>query len=266
MAIAQIILSSCVPYVACIGGTHANLAGNRSSGSIPPSFVVVKEFHGQQCALRCKTGLNVSAERFRTSRLAVIASKDTQKTPPTAETGPLTKLAWYGSEAFGKVVSVFKSKEDGNDGIEDEFGETVSRDVALDALRQDYDRSYFVTGQMSMGLYEVDCEFADPFVSFKGRQRFKQNVSNLGSFMEEVSLKILDWQVYEDKVLTKWRFSCVLGLPWRPILAASGGTEHYFSKDSGKIYKHVENWDISPVDGLKQLVKPNPKLRQGRKK
>lgn len=26
----------------------------------------------------------------------------------------------------------------------------------------------------------------------------------------------------EDKVLTKWRFSCVLELPWRPLLAAAG--------------------------------------------
>lgn len=50
---------------------------------------------------------------------------------------------------------------------------------------------------MNMGIYEADCEFADPFVSFKGLKRFKQNVSNLGSFMEESSLKITDWQEYE---------------------------------------------------------------------
>lgn len=52
-------------------------------------------------------------------------------------------------------------------------------------------------GNMNMGIYEPDCEFADPFVSFKGLKRFKQNVSNLGSFMEESSLKITDWQEYE---------------------------------------------------------------------
>lgn len=52
-------------------------------------------------------------------------------------------------------------------------------------------------GNMNMGIYEADCEFADPFVSFKGLKRFKQNVSNLGSFMEESSLKITDWQEYE---------------------------------------------------------------------
>lgn len=62
-----------------------------------------------------------------------------------------------------------------------------------------------------MGIYEADCEFADPFVSFKGLKRFKQNVSNLGSFMEESSLKITDWQEYEVQNL--------LGTPLRFTLA-----------------------------------------------
>jgi protein associated with RNAse G/E len=48
-----------------------------------------------------------------------------------------------------------------------------------------------------MGIYEADFEFAYHFVSFKGLKIFKQNVSNLGSFMEESSLKITDWQEYE---------------------------------------------------------------------
>lgn len=52
-------------------------------------------------------------------------------------------------------------------------------------------------GNMAMGIYEPQCEFADPFVSFKGLKRFKQNVSNLGSFMEESTLNVTDWQEYE---------------------------------------------------------------------
>jgi len=63
-------------------------------------------------------------------------------------------------------------------------------------------------GNMNMGIYEADCEFADPFVSFKGLKRFKQNVSNLGSFMEESSLKITDWQEYEVQNLLQK--SCLL--------------------------------------------------------
>ncbi|KAG6545241.1 hypothetical protein Mapa_013354 [Marchantia paleacea] len=43
---------------------------------------------------------------------------------------------------------------------------------------------------------------------------------------------------------------------------ATGSTEYFFNKDSGKIYKHVESWDISPADGVRQLFKPNPRPRK----
>lgn len=37
--------------------------------------------------------------------------------------------------------------------------------------------------QGSMSAYAPDCEFSDPFVSFKGTTRFQQNVGNLGGLM-----------------------------------------------------------------------------------
>ena len=42
---------------------------------------------------------------------------------------------------------------------------------------------YFVRGVGDMSAYAPDCTFSDPFVSFKGTQRFKQNVGNLGGLM-----------------------------------------------------------------------------------
>lgn len=198
--------------------------------------------------------------------LAVKREEKSESGQPTAEASPLVKAAWYGSEAFGKVVALVRGKPQEEEGTGASGGEeeatTISRAEAVAALRSDYDRSYFVTGQMTMHIYEEECEFADPFVSFKGTKRFKENVSNLGSFIEDANLKVLDWQDDGDKITAKWRFSCVLGLPWRPILAASGNTQHYFDASSGKIYRHVEMWDISPMDGLRQLFKPNPKPRK----
>ena len=35
-------------------------------------------------------------------------------------------------------------------------------------------------------------------------------------------------------------------LPWRPRLAAAGGTTHVFDADSGKVVKHIERWDVEP--------------------
>ena len=38
-------------------------------------------------------------------------------------------------------------------------------------------------GVGGMEAYESDCTFADPFTSFKGVDRFKKNVSNLGGLL-----------------------------------------------------------------------------------
>lgn len=44
----------------------------------------------------------------------------------------------------------------------------MPRSEALQALRDDYQVNYFVSGAGEMTAYEADCVFADPFVSFKG--------------------------------------------------------------------------------------------------
>lgn len=53
------------------------------------------------------------------------------------------------------------------------LSEPLKRTDAVTRLKADFDRFYFVTGQMDLDLYEEDCTFADPFVAFQGRQRFK---------------------------------------------------------------------------------------------
>lgn len=85
-------------------------------------------------------------------RRGVVVCKSTdERTPPTAETNPLVRLAWYGSEAFGKVVAGFRPSKptDGLSATEEESlteNGPVERKDALELLRADLDRSYFVTG------------------------------------------------------------------------------------------------------------------------
>lgn len=54
-----------------------------------------------------------------------------------------------------------------------------TREELVERLRADYDRNYFLTGDIDVPLYTEDCEFADPFTSFRGRQRFVQNLKIL---------------------------------------------------------------------------------------
>lgn len=71
------------------------------------------------------------------------------KTPPTADASPLVKAAWYGSEAFGKLVAAFRPP--GSLEVEEDeqeiFDGPLARKDVVELIRKDYDRSYFVTGE-----------------------------------------------------------------------------------------------------------------------
>ena len=68
----------------------------------------------------------------------------------------------------------------------------MSRAEVIASLREDYNNNYFVSGTGSMEAYEPDCEFADPFASFRGTQRFKKNVGNLGG----LAYVLISWQTF----------------------------------------------------------------------
>ena len=130
-------------------------------------------------------------------------------------------------------------------------------------IRQHYDQNYFVAGGIDLSdCYATDCEFADPFASFKGTERFIRNVSNLGGMLSDVEIELLDWKILDDGNLqTKWRFSGMLsGLPWKPRLAAAGGTLHVFDSNTNYVVRHYESWDVKPEVVVKNLLKPSAKI------
>ena len=57
---------------------------------------------------------------------------------------------------------------------------------------------------------------------------------------------------YKTKLLVKLR----LGLPWSPGLAWPWGVEHVFDPATGLGVRHRESWDVSPQEGIRQLVSP----------
>tara|TARA_B100001142_G_scaffold260829_1_gene263313 strand:+ start:621 stop:1988 length:1368 start_codon:yes stop_codon:yes gene_type:complete len=188
------------------------------------------------------------------------------------DVGAGLKAVWYGAEAMGKMVGAVKSKDESSatsrasasSASAASSAATVDRERAIALLREDYDSSYFVSGVGELAAYAPDCEFSDPFVAFKGVDRFKQNVGNLGGMMRDVDLKITGWEESESDLVTSWRFSCVLDLPWKPKLAAAGGTTHVFDPDTGKVVKHIERWDVEPKKVVKQLLSPSSKIPENR--
>jgi len=167
------------------------------------------------------------------------------------------RAAWHGAEALGNLIGATRATT--TRATTAATATAMTRASALEAIRADYAEEYFVSGRGAMAAYARDCEFADPFASFRGLDRFRANVANLGGMMREVDLRIESFEETEDGVQTEWRFSCVLDLPWRPMLAASGGTTHVLN-DENRVVRHYERWDVDPRKVLGQLLRPASKI------
>ena len=179
---------------------------------------------------------------------------------------PALKAAWLASEQFGKVTGKKGGEEIASTSPSEE--EPMTREEIIDALEKDYEKNYFIGGESEMKAYSSECVFADPFVSFTGLDRFKQNVGNLGTSLKDVECKVLKMvDNGDDGVKFYWQFSAVVeALPWRPKLAASGNTTHILEqKGAGmEVVKHIEAWDVDPWVVLKKLLLPASKLPENK--
>ena len=103
------------------------------------------------------------------------------------------KGAWFAAEIVGKAKAALSP-----DAVAPAPASAPPRSVneAVRRIKADYEGSagpYFLTGLMDSGCYDEECEFADPFVSFKGRTRFEENLANLaGGFITDASVRTLE--------------------------------------------------------------------------
>lgn len=82
---------------------------------------------------------------------------------------PLELAAWYGVEAFGKLFSKNNdSSVNGRIGDIDLTKSPTSMKETLERIQLDNDRYYFLSGEVDRLIYDENCLFADPFVSFNG--------------------------------------------------------------------------------------------------
>ncbi|KAI7845986.1 hypothetical protein COHA_000531 [Chlorella ohadii] len=105
-------------------------------------------------------------------------------------------------------------------------------DVAglLRTLRRDYqENAYFVTGQLDNAeIYSPDCLFADPTISFRGRDLYVRNLSLLVPFLEDpqIQLKSLRQLPAEGRPLRRWQ--------WPVLLNSRGSTDSSSRSDSSR--------------------------------
>ncbi|XP_038906789.1 uncharacterized protein LOC120092709 isoform X1 [Benincasa hispida] len=207
--------------------------------------------------IRPNLPLRISRIRCQGNNPATDSPKNQESKPENA----VLKVAWYGSELLGIAASFLRPPSDVETPLRaQELARDVSgaihRPLIVETIKEDFGRSYFVTGNLTLEAYEEQCEFADPAGSFKGLRRFKRNCTNFGSLVDKSNMKLTKWEDFEDKGIGHWRFSCILSFPWRPILSATGYTEYYFDARSGKVCRHVEHWNVPKMALLKQILRP----------
>lgn len=140
--------------------------------------------------------------------------------------------------------------------------------AVLKALKADYLlRSYFISGVLSDGIYDEDCLFADPTVSFRGRELWKRNLALLTPFLENPSVQLIgepvqiapaDNDAQRGPLLqADWVLRCGLKLPWRPYVCVRGSTEYELAWPEGnRVVRHTEAWDIDGWEAVAMVLRP----------
>lgn len=178
---------------------------------------------------------------------------------------PIAKASWYAVETFGKLFAP-KSVGDKEAEVIDNIDMTKppkSKKETLERIKLDNDRQYFLSGEVDAEIYDEDCVFSDPFVAFNGRDRFIENLQNLGSFITKYDAKPLSYEIEDDGnvVQTKVMVKLELNLPWKPILAWPWGVRYEIDPETNLVTDHKESWDIGALDGVKQIFrKPTLKI------
>ncbi|MCG5061363.1 MAG: DUF2358 domain-containing protein [Limnoraphis sp. WC205] len=124
----------------------------------------------------------------------------------------------------------------------------------LDQIKQDYQR--FPQDQ-TYSLYAQDVYFEDPLNKFRGVERYKQMIGFIRQWFMDVQLDLHEISQTDNLIKTRWTLSWTTPLPWKPRLSIPGWSELKLNSE-GLISSHIDYWDCSRLDVVKQLF---PKTR-----
>ncbi len=123
----------------------------------------------------------------------------------------------------------------------------------IEILKQDYQR--FPVDQ-TYSIYAEDVFFKDPMNEFRGIERYKQMIGFIGTWFLNLKLDLHDIRRDGDRILTRWTLSWNTPLPWKPRISIPGWSELRLNGDD-LIVSHIDYWDCSRLDVLKQHLFPN---------
>ncbi|CAN0048869.1 unnamed protein product [Discosporangium mesarthrocarpum] len=169
----------------------------------------------------------------------------------------------------GGLTDIFVGFSGGGD-VKVSSSPVVKAALSLEELqagvRGEYANNYLWTGDINENLYEEDCTFTDPTLSFSGLTTYKRNIASLQGILDALvfdsqsvlyTCELCEVRELEDScVRTRWRMLGYLRLPWSPCIDVIGQTAFSYDRDRGnRIVSYDEIWEVEPTQALLQLLR-----------
>jgi hypothetical protein len=119
----------------------------------------------------------------------------------------------------------------------------------IQILRADYAR--FPIDQ-SFEIYAEDMYFQDPLNQFRGLNRFRLTIGFMKTFFKQIQFDLHSIEQIDRLVNTRWTLQWNTPVPWYPRIAITGRSELLLAPDRELIISHIDYWDCTPRDVLRQ--------------
>ncbi|MBD2509313.1 DUF2358 domain-containing protein [Nostoc muscorum FACHB-395] len=118
----------------------------------------------------------------------------------------------------------------------------------IEILKEDYQR--FPVNQ-TYSIYAPDVYFQDPLNKFRSVKRYQKMINFIQTWFLNPKMDLHNIQRLGDTIKTEWTLSWNTPLPWKPRISIPGWSELGLNSD-GLIVSHVDYWNCSPLDVVKQ--------------
>ncbi len=118
-------------------------------------------------------------------------------------------------------------------------------------LREDYAKFPI---EQNYKIYADDVYFQDPLTRFHGLKRYQKTIEFIQKWFKAPQLELYEIDRVEQLITTRWSLSWNTPLPWYPRIEITGKSEMRLN-DRDLIISHIDYWDRSPLDVLKQHIK-----------
>lgn len=122
----------------------------------------------------------------------------------------------------------------------------------IEILKQDYQK---FPDRQTYSIYAENVYFKDPMNQFRGIDRYRQMIGFIRTWFKELQLDLHEISQQGDTIKTRWTLSWTTPLPWQPRISIPGWSELKVNPE-GLISSHIDYWDISRFEVLKQHLLP----------